>query len=154
LIRGWRKDWNQGEFPFIYVQKPSGNGCAWNYDDPVTNKAQPFAKQPAKVPVDGDYVETHVKIMTYPNVGMAISSDLGPYTHPTNKSGYGSRAAAVALGMAYGKPVEYYGPIYASHSISGAEVTIRFTHVGEGLAMRHGETLQGFTIAGDDAKFV
>jgi len=153
LIRGWRKEWDQGEFPFIYVQKPSGNGCAWDYENPVTNKAQPFSGLPAAVPADGAYVETHVKIMTYPNTGMAISSDLGPYTHPTNKSGYGWRSAQVALGLAYGKPIEYYGPVYASHTIDGDKVTVKFTHLGQGLATRHGAKLQGFAIAGDDKKF-
>jgi len=153
LIRGWRKEWDQGEFPFIYVQKPSGNGCAWDYENPVTNKAQPFTNAPAAVPADGLYVETHVKIMTYPNTGMAISSDLGPYTHPTNKSGYGSRSAQVALGLAYGKPVEYYGPVYASHVVSGDKVTVKFTHLGQGLATRHGTKLQGFAVAGADKKF-
>lgn len=153
LIRGWRKEWEQGDFPFIYVQKPSGNGCAWDYENPVTNKAQPFTALPATVPADGLYVETHVKIMTYPNTAMAISSDLGPYTHPTNKSGYGSRAAQVALGAAYGKPVEYYGPVYASHTIAGGEATVKFTHVGQGLATRHGTKLQGFALAGADKKF-
>lgn len=153
LIRGWRNEWSQGDFPFIYVQKPSGNGCAWDYENPVTNKGQPFSALPAAVPADGQYVETHVKIMTYPNTGMAISSDLGQYTHPTNKSGYGSRSAQVALGLAYGKPVEYYGPVYASHTIDGDKVTVKFTHVGQGLATRHGTKLQGFAVAGDDKKF-
>jgi sialate O-acetylesterase len=154
LINGWRKEWNQGDFTFIYVQKPSGNGCAWDYENPVTNQAQPFTNAPAAVPVDGLYVETHVKIMNYPNTGMAISSDLGPFTHPLNKSGYGSRSAQVALGMAYGKPVEYYGPVYKSHAVDGDKVTITFTHLGQGLATKHGTKLQGFAIAGDDKKFV
>jgi len=154
LIAGWRKEWNQGDFPFIYVQKPSGNGCAWDYENPVTNKAQPFTALPASAATNGQYVETHVKIMNYPNVGMAISSDLGPYTHPTNKSGYGSRAAQVALGMTYAKPVEYYGPIYKSHKIEGDKAIVSFTHLGQGLATRHGTKLQGFAIAGDDKKFV
>ena len=101
----------------------------------------------------GPYVETHVRIMTYPNVGMAISSDLGPGVHPTNKSGYGRRAAAVALGMTYGKPIEYYGPVYASHAVEGNKIRVKFTHVGKGLALRHSEKLQGFAIAGDDGKF-
>ena len=30
----------------------------------------------------------------------------------------------------------------------------RFTHVGQGLAFRHGEKLQGFMIAGEDKQFV
>jgi len=38
LIAGWRKAWGQGDFPFIYVQKPSGTGCAFDPADPVTNQ--------------------------------------------------------------------------------------------------------------------
>jgi sialate O-acetylesterase len=156
LIRGWRKEWNVGEFPFIYVQKPSGSGCAWDPKDPVTSQAQAFSKLPAAVPAtgEGSYVETHVRIMTYPNVGMAISTDLGPGIHPTNKSGYGTRAAAVARGMVYGDKVEYYGPVYASHAVEGEKVRVKFTHVGQGLAFKHGDKLQGFAVAGEDKKFV
>lgn len=153
LIRGWREEWGQGEFAFIYVQKPSGGGCAWDTANPVTAKGEAFAELPAQVPTDGGYVETHVRIMNYPNVGMAISSDLGPGVHPVNKSGYGRRAAAVALGMTYEKPVEYYGPLYDSHAIEGNKIRVKFTHLGQGLAMRHSEKLQGFAIAGEDQKF-
>ena len=42
LIACWRKAWGQGDFPFIYVEKPSGAGCAWDPADPVTNRANPF----------------------------------------------------------------------------------------------------------------
>ena len=38
LIRGWRADWQAGDFAFLYVQKPSGGGCAWDLNNPVTNK--------------------------------------------------------------------------------------------------------------------
>ncbi|MDX1945824.1 MAG: sialate O-acetylesterase [Pirellulaceae bacterium] len=152
LIRGWRHEWGR-DFAFIYVQKPSGGGCAWDTGNPITSHAEPFAALPAQVPADGAYVETHVRIMTYPHVGMAISSDLGPGVHPVNKSGYGRRAAAVALGMTYQKPVEYYGPVYASHAVEGNKLRVKFTHVGQGLATRHGDKLQGFAIAGDDGKF-
>jgi sialate O-acetylesterase len=75
-------------------------------------------------------------------------------THPTNKSGYGLRAARVALGFIYGKKIEIYGPLYASHKIEGDKVRIRFSHVGQGLAARHADKLQGFAIAGEDQKFV
>jgi sialate O-acetylesterase len=84
---------------------------------------------------------------------MAISSDLGPGTHPTNKSGYGHRAADVALGLVYGKKIEYYGPRYAAHKLEGDKVRISFTHTGQGLAFKHGDKLQGFALAGDDKKF-
>ena len=153
LIRGWRKEWGQGDFPFIYVQKHSGGGCAWDTSNPVTSQGEPFAALPKDVPNDGQYIETHVRIMNYPQTAMAISSDLGSGIHPSNKSGYGQRAAAVALGMVYGKPVEYYGPVYASHTVDGNKVRVKFTHVGKGLAVRHSDKLQGFAIAGEDRKF-
>jgi sialate O-acetylesterase len=91
--------------------------------------------------------------MKYPNTGMAISSDLGPFTHPVNKSGYGQRAAAVAEGMVYGKKVEYYGPLFASQAIEGNKIRIKFTHMGQGLAARPSDKLQGFAIAGEDKQF-
>ena len=154
LIRGWRQEWGQGEFPFIYIQKPSGNGCAWDEANPVTNRAQKFEPLPAAVPNDGGFVETHIRIMQYPKTAMAISSDLGPNTHPSNKSGYGHRAADVALGMVYGQKLEYYGPLYQSCSIEGGKIRVKFAHVGKGLAFRHGDKLQGFAVAGEDKKFV
>jgi sialate O-acetylesterase len=153
LITGWRKDWGQGEFPFIYVQKPSGAGCAWDPEDPVTNKAQPFAKLPDNVPTDGEYMETHINIMVYPKTSMVTTSDLGGGTHPTNKSGYGQRAADVALSTVYDRKTEPYGPIYTSYSIEGGKVRIKFNYVGQGLAFKHGEKLQGFAIAGEDKAF-
>ena len=54
LIRGWRKQWGQGEFPFICVQKPSGPGCAWDDDDPVTRSARKFEPLPQAVPETGN----------------------------------------------------------------------------------------------------
>ena len=155
LIRGWREEWGQGDFPFIYVQKPSGGGCAWDQADPVTAQGEKFSPLPAAVPstADGLYVENHVRIMQYPQTGMAIASDLGPGVHPVNKSGYGARAARVALGMVYGCKVEIYGPGYQSHKAEGDKIRISFTHAGQGLDYRHGEKLQGFAVAGEDKAF-
>ena len=153
LIRGWRKAWDQGDFPFLYVQKVSGGGPAWDYEGAVTRNASKFGPQPAAVPVDGAYRETHIKIASYPKTAMVIASDLGSGTHPTNKSGYGARAVRVAQGFVYGEKLEYYGPVYASHKVEGGKVRIAFSHIGKGLAARHSEKLQGFAIAGEDKKF-
>ncbi|QDU30725.1 hypothetical protein ETAA8_58730 [Anatilimnocola aggregata] len=169
LIRGWRNEWNVGEFPFIYVQKPSGMGCAWEAPPavattPATTAApanplppviQAFTPLPAAVPStqEGIYNEDYLKLMKLPNAGMVISTDLGPGIHPIIKSGYGARAANVALGIAYGKPVEYYGPVYESHAIEGNTARVKFSHAGKGLTARHSDKLQGFAIAGDDKVF-
>jgi sialate O-acetylesterase len=53
LIRGWRTAWAKppaaypgeavspaAELPFIYVQKPSGGGCAWDPQDPIASLRQ------------------------------------------------------------------------------------------------------------------
>lgn len=157
LIGGWRKAWGQGDFPFLYVQKPSGGGCAYDYTQPMNRLAEKFAPLPANVPgaPAADYShEVFARIMKYPNTHMVISSDLGSGIHPPNKSGYGARALQVALATAYGKKNEYLGPMYASHAIDGAAVTLTFTHTGKGLACVNGDALQGFMIAGEDKKFV
>jgi len=155
LIQGWRKAWEQ-DFPFLYVQKPSGGGPAWDPTNPTTQKAAPFSALPAEVPKDIDGVarEVHIKIQKYPNTAMVTSTDLGGMTHPTNKSGYADRARQVALGFVYGREIEFCGPLYASHEIAGDKVRVHFTHLGQGLAMRHSDKLQGFQIAGADKKFV
>lgn len=153
LIRGWRKDWGQGDFAFLYIQKPSGGGCAFDPKDPVTAKADKFAPLPAQVPEGGNYRENHIQIMRYPHTGLVIASDLGPGIHPVNKSGYATRAARVAMNMVYGGKGEYYGPVYAAHKIEGDKVRLSFSHVGQGLAFQHGTRLQGFAVAGEDKKF-
>jgi hypothetical protein len=65
LIRGWRNEWGQGDFPFIYIQKPSGGGCECAPSDPVTKQGEKFSPLPAAVPstADGLYVENHIRIM-------------------------------------------------------------------------------------------
>lgn len=153
LIRGWRKEWSQGEFPFLYIQKPSGGGCAYDYNNPINLYANKFEKLPAVVPGDGASREEHIKIGTYPRTAMVIGSDLGDGIHPPCKSGYGSRAATVALGFVYGKKVETSGPTYASQTIKDSAIHVKFTHTGDGLAFKNGDSLQGFAIAGEDKKF-
>lgn len=155
LIKGWRKVWQQ-DFPFLYVQKPSGGGTAWDLTSATTKNADPFAAPPAETPKDGDGVarETHIKIQQHPGTAMVTSTDLGGMTHPTNKSGYAERAKLVALGFVYGGQIEFSGPLYASHQVEGNKVRVRFTHTGQGLAVKHSDKLQGFMIAGADKKFV
>ena len=155
LIGGWRDAWGQGEFPFLYVQKPSGGGCAWDKSNPETRMADEFAALPASPQQGGAgaYRTHHVGIRRHPGTAMVTARDLGSGVHPRNKSGYGHRAARVALGFAYEREVEIYGPAYAGHKVEGDKIRIRFEHVGAGLAARHGDGLQGFAVAGEDGKY-
>ena len=101
LIHGWRNTWGQGDFPFLYIQKPSGGGPALNPADPITLAANKFATEPPTPPTDGAYRDLHIRIGRYPHTYMVISSDLGPDTHPWNKTGYGARGARI-IGAVYG----------------------------------------------------
>ena len=84
---------------------------------------------------------------------MVQTSDLGSGVHPRNKSGYGHRAATLALGKVYGHDLYYFGPKYRSHSIEKGRFHIKFYHATKGLAWKHGECLEGFMIAGKDRVF-
>ena len=156
LITGWRNVWAQGDFHFLHVQKPSGEGCAWDYENPVNRLAMPFGKLPGSHTTNPGalkYELDHIKIATLKNAPIVPASDLAPGIHPQNKSGYGKRACQVALGTVYGHDVAICGPVYKSHKVAGKTIRVEYNHVGKGLAFKNGEALQGFEIAGKDGKW-
>jgi sialate O-acetylesterase len=140
MITNWRKDWGQGDFPFLFVQL-----------------ANFMAVTPE--PVDSAWAELReAQLMTLalPNAGMAVIIDIGEARdiHPKNKQDVGKRLALWALGKSYGKKLVYSGPIYKSKRTESNKITLEFEHVGGGLIGRGGEPLKGFAVAGADRKFV
>jgi sialate O-acetylesterase len=141
LIADWRQKWNQGDFPFLYVQlanfmqaqdQPSESGWA------MLREAQ-------------------LKTLAVPNTGMAVITDIGEWNdiHPLNKEDVGKRLALAAQKIAYGdKKVVYSGPIYKSMKIEGNKIIITFTNIGGGLVAKGGDELKYFAIAGADKKFL
>ncbi len=158
LITSWREGWGQGEFPFIFVQKPSGGGCAFADGDPVTREADKFSELPAADPKgNGDQRYEYVRLMNEtPNSFMVAACDLGGMIHPINKWAYGQRSARVALGAAYHvEMLVWSGPSYRENAVeAGGKVRVSFNHLGGGLKVAHSDTLQGFELAGADGKFV
>jgi len=139
LITGWRQVWNQGDFPFYYVQL-----APYHYRNYV----------PEMLPL---FWEQQTKVMEIPNTGMAVINDIGNLKdiHPLNKHDVAHRLALWALAKAYDrKDLIYSGPLYKSMSVEGDKIRIRFDHIGSGLAARDGKPLTAFTIAGADKTFV
>jgi sialate O-acetylesterase len=141
MIADWRKQWHQGDFPFLYVQLTS-------------------FMQSKPDPSESDWAllrESQTASLLVPNTGMAVTIDIGEWNdiHPLNKFDVGRRLALSALRVAYGdSAVTASGPLYKSMRIQGDSVVIHFTGVGGGLWAPGADTLRQFAIAGEDRKFV
>ena len=140
LIADWRGKWNQGDFPFLYVQLTSF----------MAAKDQPSESGWAELR------EAQLKTLSVPNTAMIVTTDIGEATdiHPLNKEDVGKRLALAARRLAYGdKKVIYSGPIYQSMKAEGNKIILTFTDTDGGLAAKGGK-LKYFAIAGADKKFV
>ena len=147
LISGWRAAWNQGDFPFYFVQLP-------NFQEPPTT------------PAGGDgwahLREAQRRAIRVPHTGMAVTIDIGDAAsaHPLNKEDVGTRLALWALHYDYGQTnLVCSGPLYKDMTVEGNKVRISFDYAGHGLMVGkkvgngpaqedHAGKLQRFAIAG------
>ncbi|HPN84361.1 MAG TPA: sialate O-acetylesterase, partial [Victivallales bacterium] len=136
MIKDWRTRWNQGDFPFAWVQLP---GYKKVQEKPVEEGPWPNIR------------ECMLKALSVPNTGMAITIDVGEAEdiHPKNKQEVGKRLAMWALAKVYGQNCAFSGPLPAGHEIKGSEIVCSFKHTDGGLVSKDGE-LKGFAIAGAD----
>jgi len=136
LIRHWRHEWQQGEFPFYFVQNPPCNFK--NLESAAElREAQPLTMQ------------------TVINTGMVVTIDAGDFhdLHPRNKKTPGIRLSNWALAKTYGfEDIPFSGPIYKSSQIKGCKIIITFDYAGAVLKLT-GDTLEQFMIAGRDSVF-
>jgi len=134
MIKNWRDDWGQGDFPFIFVQLPNFQSTGfW----PLMRESMLQTYQSGK------------------KTGMAVTIDVGHKTdiHPSNKQDVGYRLALQALDIAYKKKnMVSQGPVFKSVKIRNGEALLSFGHIGSGLVAKNNE-LKGFTIAGSDHRF-
>jgi sialate O-acetylesterase len=139
MIEDWRKAWNQGPFPFYFVQLA-------NFTD---SKPDPDESEWAELR------EAQTMTLSLKNTGMAVIIDIGDAKdiHPKNKQDVGKRLELNALAKDYGQKVEYSGPMYKSMKVKGNAIELSFDHVSGGLSAK-GDSLKGFAIAGEDKKFV
>ncbi len=136
LISSWRRLWNQGEFPFLFVQL-----APYRYNRPEA--------------LPGIW-EAQAASLRIPNTGMAVITDIGNVNdiHPRNKKEVGRRLSFWALAKTYGRQdLVYSGPLYKSMRVDGSQVLLSFDHA-QGLKSSDGKALAWFTIAGADNNFV
>ncbi len=140
MINDWCSHWQQGDFPFYFVQLA-------NY---LELNQQPVEDMWAELR------EAQMKTLSVKNTGMAVAIDIGDAgdIHPKNKREVGNRLALIALNKLYGFKNEYSGPIYKSYSVEGNKIRIIFEYAESGLITKNNEQLKGFAIAGGDGKFI
>ncbi len=140
MIKNWRDDWKQGDFPFLFVQ------------------LAPYHKI-VEEPGESDWAELREAQLrtaqTLPAAAMAVITDVGDEgdVHPRRKEPVGARLAMAARAVAYGERIVGTGPEYAGMDVKGDRAVLRFKNVGQGLVAKDGP-LKGFAVAGEDRKFV
>lgn len=137
VIEEWRNLWDQGDFPFFFVQiapfKYKGN----KYPAALLREAQTMS-------------------LSVEETGMAVTMDIGETDniHPKEKKPVGERLARLALARTYQMPnIIDSGPMFRKMKIEGDQIRLGFDFVAKGLTTDDGEDLRHFTIAGSDKVF-
>lgn len=138
MITCWRRNWQQGNFPFYYVQI-----CPMQSYD--RGKRESYRLREAQL-------KTMERV---PNTGMVSTLDIGDQwgIHPPRKIEVGERLAYWALNKQYGfTELQCGGPLYKSMEIQGNKALIEFKNAPLGITTL-GKELTGFEVAGADRKF-
>ncbi len=134
LIFDWRRQFAQGNLPFLYAQLATYNGGeGWG----VVRDAQRSA-------------------LALSETAMAVTLDVGDTNtdniHPPDKQSVGKRLALAARAMVYGERVPFQGPLFREATTQAGAMRVWFDHA-EGLRTDTG-AIQGFEVAGADHRFV
>ena len=135
MIKNWREEWDQGDFPFYYVQI-----APYNYNNGVNSAL---------------LREAQFLAMDITNTGMAVTMDIGDPDdiHPKNKKDVGYRLALWALAKDYGfTNIVFSGPIYKKMEVEGNKIILSFIY-DDDLKTRDGKKPSHFEIAGNNKKF-
>jgi sialate O-acetylesterase len=138
MIDGWRREWNQGSFPFYFVQ------------------IAPFKYSGSNKSESAYLREAQLKTMLQTkNSGMAVTLDIGKEfsIHPDKKIIIGKRLAYWALANDYKvKGVPFSGPVYKSIEINEDKAIVDFDYAESGFIFLNSK-INGFEIAGEDKVF-
>lgn len=133
LVDSWRKNWENPELPFYYVQLSSIDRPSWPW----------FRDSQRRL------------LKEIPYTGMAVSSDQGDSldVHPKNKKPVGERLARQALNRTYGmKAVVPSGPLFRSAEFRKGAAYVSFDFA-DGMSSSDGKALRTFEVAETEGLF-
>jgi len=133
LIEDWRRQWQIGDFPFLFVQLANFKSTPQEIWAPIR--------------------EAQRRALALRNTGMAVTIDIGnpDDVHPTDKLTVGQRLALVGRSLSYGEQLEYSGPLFRQATPEEGKLRIWFDHAN-GL-QANGGALTDFEVAGTDGQF-
>ena len=145
LVGGWRQVWQQGDFPFYFVQVAPYRYIKTNYIAAADLLPNFWLQQ--------SHAAQRIK-----NTGMVVTTDLVDDLndiHPRDKPSVGHRLALLALNRTYGqRNLVCSGPVFHAVKVAGGKAMLTFEHADGGLRSKDGNPLTWFTIAGADKDFV
>jgi sialate O-acetylesterase len=141
MIKNWRDDWGQGNFPFYWVQLAD---------------FKPEQNQPGESAWAELREAQTMTLERVPHTGQAVTIDLGEADdiHPKNKQFVGRRLARQALAQTFHLPIIHDSPRYKSMYKQGRSILIRFRDVHGKLKTVDGKPVSGFAIAAANRKWV
>lgn len=131
LVRGWRREWGQGDFPYFLVQL-----APYKYGAPEGTKLPILQETQARVP----------GVVT--NSGYTVINDVGDPNdiHPTDKRTVGMRVADQVLDRVYGRFVRpWKTPVAISMTNEAGGLRVAFENAN-GLSTRDGEAPSCFEL--------
>ena len=134
LVEGWRRNWNDAELPFYYVQLSSMDRLPWQWFRDSQRRLQ----------------------SELPHVAMAVSSDMGDSlnVHPTRKQPVGERLARIALHNLYDfSNVVPSGPAVKEASVVGDGIVRLTFDYADGLSTSDGKHPLTFEIAEEEGLY-
>jgi len=141
MIEHWRKEWQQGDFPFYWVQLA-------DYKNYQTE------------PGESDWAELReaqtLTMSKLPKTGQCVITDLGEANdiHPKNKRDVAERLARWALVNDYGQKLPYRSPEIKDAKFDGGKALLTFDFAPQGLRTIDIDDVKGFAICGEDKKWV
>ncbi|WP_025763591.1 sialate O-acetylesterase [Dyadobacter tibetensis] len=132
MIEEWRKYFEIGDFPFIFIQLPRFNNENWPAFRELQRRTQAELN----------------------NTQMVVTIDLGEEKeiHPKDKQPIGERATRLALKEVYGFKELLGFPELQKWTDNGQGLVLSFTECGTGFLPVEGE-IPGFEVAGRDSIF-
>lgn len=138
LIIGWRKSFDNKELPFLMVELPR-----------INDKSKLRAYWPEFRNVQ------RTVAANLPNVHSMTTLDLGSKNsdvHPPRKLEVGTRLAATAAAIVYGKDTPYSGPVVEKVQAQGDKIVLSYKFAS-GLKTTDGQPPVGFEISDNGKKY-